>query len=159
MNSVPTPLPQAQSPTGERAWITYARAGGFFLPGLLAIVFCRVVLIPKLKRFFELTHEQWDRAFVGHYFEQITTFVPGYWPLMMSGLIGVFAVLELRWKRWPRYRGAVVMITTVLFNAVLLFGLVAIASAMGITGPQAGMQSAKKAAQVQAERSARERKD
>ncbi len=159
MNSVPPPLPQAQSLTGERAWITYARAGGFLLPGLLAMMFCRLALIPKLKRFFEITHEQWDRAFVGHSFEQITTFVPGYWPLMMSGLIGIFAVLELRWKRWPRYRGSVVMIMTVLFNAVLLFGLVAIASAMGIAGPQAGMQTAKKATQVQAEKSAIERKD
>lgn len=141
MSATPPQIPR-ETPR-ESAWIIYVRAMGFLVPGILTMVFSRLVLVPKMNRLFELTHEDWDRAVVGHWLEKIANFVPSSWPVLIGGAAAFFVLFEMKWSRWPRYRGAVVMICTVLFNGMVMFGMVAIASSMGICGPMAGLKMAK----------------
>lgn len=126
--------------------MTYGRAVAILLPGFLALVFAQLVFIPKVNAFWNTVADEMNDSYAGGYLLVAFRIVPEWMPYIIGATILGFTALELGVKAWPRWRSLVTTILVVIFNAVLLFGLVSITITGLLVGPMAGKKMALKKA-------------
>ncbi len=101
----------------EARWLTYIRGVAFVAPALGVLWFCAVFLFPKLRQIWQ------DSGFAEPV--MTNTLAVTVWVLQEAVwlgvlLAGVLALLEWRWKAWPRYRKGLVEFGALALNSVIL---------------------------------------
>lgn len=111
------------SPNGSAAvicgsrWFVYTKAALFLGPGILAVWFCAIFLIPKLVQIWSETgfNEPFFTGVMGWF---LLVFRNWLWAAVMLMLI--VGVAEWRSVAWPKYRKVVVETGVLAGNTVIL---------------------------------------
>lgn len=109
------------APTLEPGWATYFRAVVLMGPALLIWAAAEVILRPKLREVC-LKAEFDVPAIIRFFFHVMDLPVNNLW-IFVGTTIGVFALLEWRSSRWPRYRRATMGFGAFLVNAAVLISI------------------------------------
>ncbi len=121
-------IPQTGGWSGLR---TYLVSILFLLPALLAWLFVTVFELPRLQMVWQgsrLTgsHAQW--------LMDTSNFCIENGRLLLALLVLIFAGLEYFLPSWPRYRAFIILLATLVLNACLVAGLVAVSSLALVAG-------------------------
>ena len=125
--SEPTP-----SPSAESAMTTYVRSGAMFFPSLLAWIFASKFLLPRLEWLWSHTNLPGSKL---QFLVDISYSVTGYPGIVSGAILILFVALEGLVPTWPRFRRPVVTWAAVLFQLIVLVGLLAISCAVVVAAP------------------------
>ena len=128
--------------------MTYGRAAAILLPGIVALVFAQLVMVPKLEALWRVVEVDSKGSYLDTYFMRpLHSFQPWYLPFAISGIVLFFTALELGWKSWRRWRSLAMTLMLVVFNTALLIAIVSMAVAALVVGPAAAKTLARKSMQ------------
>lgn len=148
MSAGPPPLPSKATSYGESPFMTYGRAVAILLPGIFALVFAQIVMMPKLEASWRVVEDDSKGSKLDTYFMgPLSSLESWYLPFIISGIFLFFTALELGWKSWRHWRSLAMTLILVVFNIALLIAIVSIAVVALVLGPAAGKALAKKSMQ------------
>jgi hypothetical protein len=120
----------------EPAWATYLKYGAFALPAFLLWLFVAMFILPKFNAV--VTESDIRMPGVVQFGCDLARFLTAHLFVLGCAFALAIGVLELRFKKWRRYRRAVFGTTAFMLNAVVLISftaMVILALLAAIAGP------------------------
>ena len=130
---IPEPVPAGVTATFQPAWATYLKGAAAVLPALCFWMATLVFVLPKVRevcvRSGAATLPTSDTPLlfsVAFFVNDLMIFLSAHWPTIAVAVVGLFGLMEWRFRQWPRYRRAVVGMAAFVLNGAVLLSILMI---------------------------------